>query len=160
MTAHMGVMDPKPTAVIVAVDGALLDQSPARGARRRNRAAVPALPAPDSRMLKLIRLERALGHKVFILTSVPERFRTGLHSWLRRLGLDNDGILMRADGEQCPDPQLKTAMAAAVMEDHHVVHAYDDRAENHSAYTRLGLDATPCTPPAHSRVQAHTTTGR
>lgn len=111
--AHIGG-DPKPTAVIVAVDGALLDRPPARSPHRLGRNSATALPAPDSRMLKLIKLERARGHKVFILTSASERFRANLHAWLRRLGLESDGILMRADGEQCPDPQLKTAMAAAV----------------------------------------------
>lgn len=139
----MGVMDLKPTAVLVTVDAALL---------------APVLPEPDNRMLKLIRLERALGHKVFLLTSLPERFRAGLCACLRRLGLETDGILMRADGEQCPDTQLKTAMATAVMQRHHVVHAYNDRADSHAAYTRLGLDATRCAPPAHSPVQAHALT--
>ncbi|QOD05924.1 hypothetical protein [Pseudarthrobacter sp. BIM B-2242] len=136
-------MDLKPTAVLVTVDAALL---------------APAPPEPDTPMLKLIRLERTLGHKVFILTSLPERFRAVLYAWLRRLGLESDGILMRADGEHCPDAQLKTAMAAAVMKRHHVVHAYNDRADSHIAYTRLGLNATRCALPAHSPVQAHAQT--
>lgn len=154
----MGVMDPRPTAVIVAVDGALPVGSALREPRRRH--GRQPVPAPDSRVLKLIRLERALGHKVFILTSAPERFRSGLRAWLRRLGLESDGILMRADGEGCPDATLKTAMAAAVMRSHHVVHAYDDQADAVTAYTHLGLDATRCTPAAHKRVPAPATTGR
>lgn len=148
-------MDLKPTAVLVTVDAALLDEAPAG---RHWRTSDPVLPEPDTRVLKLIRLERALGHKVFILTSVPERFRAGLYAWLRRLGLETDGILMRADGEQCPDAQLKTAMTAAVMKRHHVVHAYSTRADSHLPRTRTGPDATRCAAPAHSPVQAHAQT--
>lgn len=154
----MGAMDPKPTAVIVAVDGALMDRSPARRLLPRHGRRSPAPSAPDRRMLQLIRLERALGHKVFILTSAPERFRAGMQAWMRRFGLEPDGVLMRADGEQCADTELKTAMASAVMKDHHVVHAYDDSTEVLPVYARLGLDATRCTPPAHRRVPVHATT--
>lgn len=167
----MGSMDPRPTAVIVAVDGTLLDDSAIRHLLAGHHpaytspaadeyVALSLLAPPDPRMLQLVLLEQALGHKVFILTSRPDRYRAGLEIWLARQGLDTDGILMRAEGEDRPDADLKTAMAAAVMAEHDIVHAYDDRADVVYAYAHLGLEATRCVPAAHSPLTAPATTGR
>lgn len=166
----MGVMDSRPTAVIVAVDGTLLDDSSIRhllaghhpaytSPAADDYVALSLLAPPDARMLQLVRLERALGHEVFVLTSRPDRYRSGLEIWLARHGVDAAGILMRAEGEDRPDAELKTAMAAAIMESHDVVHAYDDRSDVAFAYEFLGINSTVCTP-AHSEVDVPATTGR
>lgn len=164
-------MDPKPTAVIVAVDGTLLDDSAIRYILAGHHpaytspnadyyAARSLLAPPDARMVQMVLLERALGHKVFIFTSRPDRYRAGLEIWQARHGIDADGLLMRAEGDDRPDAELKTAMATSLMEDHNIVHAYDDRADVIYAYAHLGLDATRCVPAAYSPVTAPALTGR
>lgn len=163
-------MDSRRTAVIFALDGTLLDNaairhllsghhpvfaSPAAG----DYVARSLLSPADTRMLQLALLEQALGHQVFILTSRPSLYRGASELWLARHGLTPDGILMRADGNHSPDAELKTAMAQAILEDHDVVHAYDDRADVVIAYDRLGIPSTHCVA-AHSPVRATATTGR
>lgn len=164
-------MDTRCTAVIFALDGTLLDNSPIRHllAGHDPAFASPAavdyvarslLCPADTRMLQLALLEQALGHKVFILTSRPSQYRAAVDLWLGRHGLHADGILMRADGNLAPDAGLKAAMARAILEDHDVVHAYDDRADVVIAYERLGISSTHCVA-AHSPVTAHAApTGR
>lgn len=167
----MGFMDSRRTAVIFALDGTLIDNvsirhllsghhpaftSPVAGTYVARSLLSPA----DTRMLQLAILEQALGHKVFILTSRPSLYRDASELWLSRHGLVADGILMRAAGNHSPDAVLKAAMAQAVLEDHDVVHAYDDRADVVIAYDRLGISSTHCIA-AHSPLTAHATpTGR
>ena len=145
------------SAVIFALDGTLLDNasirhllsghdpafaSPAAG----DYVARSLLCPPDPRMMQLALLEQALGHKVFILTSRPPQYRAAVELWLGRHGLIADGIMMRADGNLAPDAELKTGMTRALLEDHDVVHAYDDRADVVIAYDRLGIASTHCIP--------------
>ncbi|HEX9089641.1 MAG TPA: hypothetical protein VF867_19270 [Arthrobacter sp.] len=158
-------MDIRSTAVIIALDGTLLDNSsirhllaghdrdfdcPATG----DYVARSLLCPPDARMLQLALLEQALGHRVFILTSRPSQYRAAVELWLGRHGLIADGILMSADRNLSTDTELKAAMAAAILADHDIVHAYDDDPGVVDAYNGLGISSTHCMPAGTARVPA------
>lgn len=165
----MGHM-PRPSLVIFALDGALLDDSafrhltaghhPASASPRAGAYIAESLVAPAvQRTLQLARLEQALGHRIAILTSRPAMYRTATELWLNRHRLVPEVLLMRADGEYCPDADLKSAMAEALLGSYEIEHAYDDRSDVAYAYGHLGINATVCTA-AHSEVDAPALTGR
>ena len=84
-----------------------------------------------------------LGHEVLMLTGRSEKYRDGTVNWLARhvTALPFRGPVMRADGDNRSDDQIKREMFAAVGQaGYQVVGAIDDRPRVLSLWRELGID--------------------
>ncbi|MHA3723848.1 phosphatase domain-containing protein [Leucobacter sp. HY1910] len=122
-------------AVIVDVDGTLCDVSGIRHyvtahPRRRNfdqfhRASAICPAIPDS--LAWVEAHRALGRAVIIVTARERRYEFITRRWLRKWGIRNDLLLMRANGDPRRDDFVKADILAQIRAcGFNVVAAIDD----------------------------------
>lgn len=141
-----------PTAVIFALDGTLADvtalhhlvsghhpvfTAPAAGKFYAGSIAAP----PVAALARLARLEKLIGHEVFILTERPERWRAVSEAWLMLNAIPADRVLMRADGDFRPDVAVKEDLLAS-LGDRDIIHAYENRADAAVLYESNGIPVT------------------
>lgn len=92
----------------------------------------------DEPVMEMVRLVDALscvGHTVIGSTGRPEKWRTWTMSWLVRHSVMLDDLLMRADNDFRPSPQIKLDHARRVRPDIVI----DDRDDIRDAFLREGV---------------------
>lgn len=155
----MGCMRTLPEAVVFAFNGALNDTSdinyliaghhPACDAPEADRFQTEAVMCPPvKQMVQLLRLERGIGRRVFILTGARDHYRPHVQTWLDLHGIRVDGILLRAVSDHRPDALTKAELLANLQQDFTVVHAYEGRADVARTFERLGVPVTRTGVPA------------
>lgn len=123
------------TGVIVDVDGTLCDVSGVRhyvsgehGYRNFDafhRASALCPPVPDT--LTWVEARRAEGHLVFVVTARRQRWEYLTRVWLRKWDISYENLLMRADGDDRVDVDVKADILQAIRRrGFQVVAAIDD----------------------------------
>lgn len=141
-----------PTAVIFALDGTLADVTALHHLVSGHRPAFTApgadefyarsiaAPAVEA-VARLARLEKLIGHEVFILTERPERWRAVSEAWLLLNEVPADRVLMRAAGDHRPDVLVKEGLLDSIA-GREIVHAYENRADAAVLYESRGIPVT------------------
>lgn len=138
----------KPTAVIVDVDGTLVDVSPVRhylhdGKRdfeSFHRASVFCDVIASTR--QAILAAHDAGHAVFVVTARKAKYRhlTGRH--LAESGVVFDDLLTRGDYDERSDVEVKRELLALIRTTHDVAHAWDDNPHVVALWESEGIAVT------------------
>lgn len=139
-----------PKAVIFDVDGTLADVSGIRhyvldDPKRKNfekfHAAASYCP-PNQQALDLVRNYAAQGFVIIVVSARKERWRYRTSIWLRKWEVGHDHLLMRADGDQRKDVEVKRDILAKIRQRYEVVHAVDDNPNVIAMWTAEGIPTT------------------
>lgn len=124
----------KPEAIIVDVDGTLVDvrgirhyvRSGAgfRGTDRFHKASRFCPPNHD--VLRRVFEEREAGRAVFVVTARRDRYERLTRDWLAKHDVEYDELLMRRDNDQRHDVDVKRDILRSIRQTHRVVLAIDD----------------------------------
>ena len=138
----------KPTAVIIDVDGTLVDVAPVRhylagGANDFHSfhgASAFCDLIPET--VAAANAAHAAGRTVFVVTASAARYRhlTGRH--LAEGGAHFDELLTRGHHDERADVEVKRALLARIRETHDVVHAWDDNPRVIALWESEGIPVT------------------
>ena len=138
-----------PAAVIVDVDGTLVDVSSVRhhvvGPKRnfdafhRESADCP----PIGMTLGLVEEMHDAGHHILIVTARMEKWRGLTESWLEQhLTRSHTELVMRRDGDFRPDYDVKREIHADLASRYRIRHAIDDNPAVLELWNELGIPVT------------------
>lgn len=105
-------------------------------------ASVDDFPIPA--VATLVRELHAAGHQIIGFTARPAKWRQLTMEWLVRHAIPMDEILMRADTDYRPAPQIKLALANERFENapqDRVAFILEDRDDVIAAFRALGITA-------------------
>jgi phosphoglycolate phosphatase-like HAD superfamily hydrolase len=121
-------------AVIFDVDGTLADVSGVRhyvldDPRRKNfdlfHAASSYVPAHTD-VVDLARTHHTAGHAIVVVTARSERWRYRTATWLQKHDIPHDHLLMRRNGDQRKDVEVKREILTKIRQHYDVILAVDD----------------------------------
>lgn len=121
-------------AALFDVDGTLADVSGVRhyvlaDPRRKNfekfHAGASYVPA-HADVVDLAREQHEAGRVVVVVTARMEKWRYRTATWLQKWEVPFDHLLMRRDGDQRRDVEVKRDILAGIREHYEVVLAVDD----------------------------------
>jgi FMN phosphatase YigB (HAD superfamily) len=124
----------KQQAAIFDVDGTLADVTGVRhyvlnDPRRKNfdafHAAASFVPA-HAHVVELAQQQRAARRAIVVVTARSERWRYRTATWLQKHEVPHDHLLMRRNGDQRKDVEVKREILAKIREHYDVVLAVDD----------------------------------
>jgi len=123
----------KPDAVLVDVDGTLVDVTGIRhlveGENRDfnafHKASIDC--QPNFPVLQRVQELHDLGHSVVVISGRDERFRRLTDFWLAMWAVPCDQLLMRRSGDSRSDVLVKEEIFNEVSENFRIVEAIDDR---------------------------------
>ena len=98
-------------------------------------------PLPD--MVNMINSLSDTGYNIVAITARPEKWRKMTMDWLVRYGIFTDELLMRADTDYHPAPEIKLKLANERFKDikDEVAFVLDDRVDVVAAFKALGVTA-------------------
>lgn len=97
---------------------------------------------PNEAVISQLRINRAAGHDVVIMSGRDAVSREGTERWLAAHGIEYDRLLMRPAGDTRKDSVVKRELLGEVESGHGpVVGVYDDRDQVVSMWREVGL---PC----------------
>jgi acetolactate synthase regulatory subunit len=125
----------KPNAVIVDLDGTLVDISSIRHHVEKpkpdfdqfHRLSVDCPPRPIA--LEILETYRRRGFKVLIVSARSEKYLSLTNMWLAINGIECDELLMRQVRDGRADIEVKTSMLARLRTKYSICAALDDRPE-------------------------------
>lgn len=125
---------PKPDAIIVDMDGTLVDVRgirhyvrPGRQFRDFDRFHKASLFSPPNHdVLRRVFEEREAGRAVFVVTARRDRYERLTRDWLAKHDVEFDELLMRRDNDQRYDVDVKRDILRSIRQTHRVVLAIDD----------------------------------
>jgi len=126
----------KPRALIVDVDGTLVDVSGARhyvlGRTRKqgkdfHHFHLAALFCPPvERTVRLVAEAKKSGWTILVVTARKRMWERGTRDWLAKHEVEFDRLFMRADSDQRKDVEVKRDILARIREEYDVGMAIDD----------------------------------
>lgn len=143
-------MNARREAVIVDVDGTLVDTSairhvvaeeagkPDSDILRRASAACP----PHQWVLDAVAAQRSFGRAILVVTARKECYRQATSDWLRRHMVLHDGLFMRPDDDPRPDIEVKADILALIEEAYRPAQAFDDNPDVVRLWQKRGIPVT------------------
>lgn len=139
----------KPPAVIVDVDGTLVDVRSTRrhvlgpkkdfDAFHRDALDCPPIDATVEMCIGW----HDLGHRILVVTARKYRWETGTLAWLdQHLPVPYEGPFMRGDDDNRPDYEIKREIYDMLAERFDLCHAIDDNPKVIALWEELGLCVT------------------
>lgn len=139
----------KPPAIIVDVDGTLVD---VRSTRRHVLGPKKDFEAFHSEAINCPPIERTiedcigwhdLGHQILVVTARKYRWFTDTENWLiEHLPVPYEGPFMRGDDDNRPDYEIKREIFGQLDERFEICHAIDDNPKVIALWEELGLTVT------------------
>lgn len=139
---------PKPTAIIVDVDGTLVNTADIvhlvlnkpKKYDQFHHASV--FSEPHGWVVDEVREHFLLGHKVIIVTARKDRWWELTSNWLGANKVPYDELHMRKDDDNRPDRVIKEEILFELRERFEIVHAYDDNPNVIALWTEHGIPVT------------------
>jgi predicted secreted acid phosphatase len=146
----------KPLAVIVDMDGTLVDVSAIRhhvragilpdGSYKRKNfdafhtesATCPPIPLT----VALVDWFRQHNLKIIIVTARSRRYRSPTVWWLLWNNIETDDLFMRRDGDHRPDYETKRDLLVEIRKRWHPIHAIDDNPNVLRLWEEEGISTT------------------
>ena len=139
----------RPPAVLVDVDGTLVDVSAVRhhvANRPRNFDAFHRESAhcpPHDMALRWVEEKYDTGHHILVVTARVGKWRDLTHGWLdRHLTRPHTELVMRADGDYRPDYEVKRDIHAVLAARYDIRAAIDDNPNVAVLWEELGIPVT------------------
>lgn len=138
-----------PAAVIVDVDGTLVDVSSVRHhvtGPKRNFDAFHSASAdcpPIAQTLTWVEEMHDAGHHILVVTARMEKWRNLTQAWLdRHLPRPHTELVMRRDGDYRPDNVVKREIHAKLASRYQIRFAADDNPNVIALWEELGIPVT------------------
>jgi phosphoglycolate phosphatase-like HAD superfamily hydrolase len=144
----------KPRAIIVDVDGTLVDVTSIRHlvwdgdpnyrGYRDFKAfhMASAWCPPIAATVAAVRDHHATGDTILVVTARGEEWRALTETWLDEAEVPRAGVWMRPTGDGRPDGIVKAEILAKLRAEYDIVHAYDDNPNVIAVWTEHGIPTT------------------
>jgi len=139
----------RPPAVLVDVDGTLVDVSSVRhhvAGKKRNFELFHRESAhcpPHDMALRWVEEKYDTGHHILVVTARVGKWRDLTHGWLdRHLTRPHTELVMRADGDFRPDYEVKRDIHAVLAARYDIKAAIDDNVAVVQLWEVLGIPVT------------------
>lgn len=140
----------KPSAVIVDVDGTLVDVSSVRhhvaGPGKRDFHAFHSGSAdcpPHAEAITWVEQMADAGHHILVVTARMEQWRPLTRAWLdTHMTRPFSELVMRANRDFRPDREVKREIHAALSDRYHIRAAADDNPNVIALWEELGIPVT------------------
>jgi len=139
---------PKPTAIIVDVDGTLVDTSDivhmvlAHPKKYDQFHHASVFAPPHDWVVDEVRGHFLSGHKILIVTARKDRWWELTSNWLGDQKVPYDELHMRRDNDDRPDRIIKEEILLELQERYEIVHAYDDNPNVIALWAEYGISVT------------------
>lgn len=137
----------KPEAVIVDVDGTLVDVTSTRHhvlGKRKNFHAFHSDTAncpPHDIVIQMCQMHAAAGREIIVVTARKYHWEAMTQDWLyRNLPVRFHGPYMRGDDDNRPDTEIKRQIFKQLSERFTITHAIDDNPKIIALWKELGLE--------------------
>lgn len=146
----------KPSAIIVDMDGTLVDVSSIRYHVRGGRNPDGSYKKKDFtafheesvncppilRTVSMVDSLRMQGYKIIIVTARSKKFYPQTAWWLAENEIEHHAIYMRADGDYRPDYEVKKDLLVRIRNWWEPVHAFDDNPNVVRLWVEEGIPTT------------------